>query len=139
MSRAPLIFLANISAPPGLSANSLALRAADKIEAPFWQTHWLQIGFGFALLLLFLGTLWFLRTRWRERAVANAKLEASQGQLRMVLASAGCELWRYNVLEQIVYRENVLSHVSAPSVNLRAEELIQAIHPDDRKTFNDAM
>ena len=137
MSRAPLVLLAMFLA--SVNAKSLAARAAGSVQASFWYANGLKIGFGFALLLLIFGALWFFRTRWRERAVANAKLEASQAQLRMVLASAGCELWRYNVLEQIVYRENVLRHVSAPGVNLRPEELIEAIHPDDRVLFNDAM
>ena len=137
MSRAPLVLLAIILA--SLNAKSFAVRAAGDIQASFWPANGFKIGLAVALLPLIFGTLWFFRTRWRERAVANAKLEASQAQLRMVLASAGCELWRYNVLEHVVYRENVLRHVSAPNINLSSDELIQAIHPDDRILFNDAM
>jgi signal transduction histidine kinase len=137
MSRAALVLLAPILA--SFSAETAAARATAEVQGSFWQAHWLQIGFGLALLLMFLGAMWFLRTRWRERAIATAKLEASQAQLRMVLASAGCELWRYNVHEQIVYRENVLRHISAARINLSADELIQAIHPEDRALFNAAM
>ena len=139
MSSDPLVLLTSIFSTATLAAESLGVHAAKVAQTPFWQAEWLKISLGMALLLMFLGTLWFLRARWRERAIANAKLEASQAQLRMVLASAGCELWRYNVMEQIVYRENVLRHVDAPNVNLRADELIQTIHPEDRALFNDAM
>ena len=139
MSRAPLVLLAPFFLMASLAAEGSAVRALTEVHASFWQAYGLKIGFVVTLLLMFFGALWVLRTRWRERAAANAKLEASQAQLRMVLASAGCELWRYNVLEQIVYRENVLSYVVAPSVNLHADELIGAIHPDDRAHFNAAM
>ena len=161
MTRTPLVLLTAILATANLKAESFAAPAATQVlpwqhaqhqqvqpwlhdpiqhvQTPFWQAYWLPISFGFALLLMVLAALWFLRARWRERATANAKLEASQAQLRMVLASAGCELWRYNLAEQTIYRENVLSHVAAPSVNLRAEELIEAIHPEDRALFDTAM
>lgn len=139
MTRTPLVLLTAILATASLKAERSAACAASEVQTAFWQVNWLPISFGFVLLLMFLAGLWFLRTRWRERATANAKLEASQAQLRMVLASAGCELWRYNLAEQIIYRENVLSHVAAPRVNLRAQELIETIHPEDRALFNGAM
>ncbi len=145
MSRDPLVLLATILISANANAEHIVVHAATQTQAAgmaqvaFWKVYWLEIGFSAALLLMVFGALWFLRTRLRERVIANAKLEASQAQLRMVLASAGCELWRYNVLEQIVYRENVLRHVEAPGVNLRADELIAAIHPEDRALFNAAM
>ena len=147
MTRTPLVLLTAILATANLKAERFAATQVQPwlhdpiqhVQTPFWQAYWLPISFGFALLLMVLAALWFLRARWRERATANTKLEASQAQLRMVLASAGCELWRYNLAEQIIYRENVLSHVAAPSVNLRAEELIEAIHPEDRALFDTAM
>ena len=137
MSRAPLVLLVMILV--SLGAEGFAVRAANEVQVPFSQAHWLKISFVFALVSMFFAALWFLRARWRERAIATEKLEASQAQLRMVLASAGCELWRYNVLEQIIYRENVLRHISAGRINLRAEELIGAMHPEDRALFNEAM
>ncbi len=137
MSRAPLVLLAPILA--GLSAESFAVCAVNEAQAPFWQAHWLKFGFGFALVSMFFAALWFLRARWRERAIATEKLEASQAQLRMVLASAGCELWRYNVLENVIHRENVLRHVAAPSDNLRTDQLLEVIYPEDRALFAAAM
>ena len=138
MTRTPLVLLAAILATASLKAERFAVGALE-VRTPFWQAYWLPISFGFALLCMFLAALLILRARWRERAVANSKLEASQAQLRMVLASAGCELWRYSLAEQVIYRENVLSHIKAPSVNLRAQELIEAIHPEDRALFDAAM
>ena len=138
MTRTPLVLLAAILATASLKAERFAVGAME-VGMPFWQAYWLPISFGFALLCMFLAALLILRARWRERAVANSKLEASQAQLRMVLASAGCELWRYSLAEQVIYRENVLSHIKAPSVNLRAQELIEAIHPEDRALFDAAM
>ncbi len=139
MSSAPLDVLATGFVIASLDAQGFAVPVLAEIKASYWQVYGLKMGFGLTLLFMLVAALWILRTRWRDRAIANAKLEASQAQLRMVLASAGCELWRYNVREQIVYRENVLCHVVAPAVNLHADELIGAIHPDDRATFNAAM
>ncbi len=82
-----------------------------------------------------------LRVRWRALHLSNSKLAASEAQLRMVLASSGCELWRFNVVEQQIDRENVLSHASERGLgaSVRSEDLIAAIHPQDRMLFGDAM
>ncbi len=132
-------FMAAILATLSLIAECFAARATVQVQTPSWQAYWLQICFGLALLVMLLGALWSLRARLRERAIANVKLEVSQAQLRMVLASAGCELWRYNLAEQMIYRENVLSHVIASSVNLSSDEFIKAIYPEDRALFGSAM
>ena len=139
MSSAPLDVLVTGFVMASFGAQGFTVPALTEIQTSFWQANGLKIGFGVTLLLMCLAALWILRIRWRDRAAANARLEASQAQLRMVLASAGCELWRYNVVDQIIYRENVLRHVESLGINLAADKLIAAIHPDDRAQFNTAM
>lgn len=97
----------------------------------------------YAVGILFVALLIALpkRARRRERALALVKLDASDRELRMVLASSRCELWRYDLAAQTLQRENVLGSLPnfPDSVPVSVDRLFRAMHPEDLPGFRQAM
>jgi ligand-binding sensor domain-containing protein/signal transduction histidine kinase len=114
---------------------------ALRVEQAPWETPLAKIAYTLAGLGLVALMLWPIRARLRDRELATAQLEESQRQLKMVLASSGCELWRFNVADQTVQRESVLRNLSerGSAEHLSGAVLVASMHPEDQKLFMDAM
>lgn len=124
-----------------LSCSAVAARTEAGSASALWSQPLAVVS---SLIgLLFLGLLIALpkRARRRERALALAKLDASDRELRMVLASSRCELWRYDLAAQTLQRENVLGSLPSfpDSVPVSVDRLFSVMHPDDLPGFRQAM
>ncbi len=96
---------------------------------------------GYAALAGLLAALiaWPIRARWREREIANAKLEHNAQKLKLVLNTSGCELWDIDIKEQRLIRYSELQSLGlrSPEQGVKVAEFIQYLHDEDRAGFLD--
>ena len=83
--------------------------------------------------------IWPIRARWREREIANTKLEHNAQKLKLVLTTSGCELWDIDIKEQRLIRYSELQTLGlrSPEHGLKVSEFIQYLHDEDRAGFLD--
>jgi signal transduction histidine kinase len=109
------------------------------------QSAWLSptalAAYGFLGMLMFLMLPIRMLGRMREREIANAKLRDSENRVRVVLSSAGCELWHFYVQDRTLEREGALSHLlNLPAhTRLPADTIFETMHPEDRSHFEQSI